>query len=93
MSATGHGEYFVRAVVAHDISTLMEYKGVSLGEAAESVVKMKLVRFGGQGGVIGADRKGNIAMPFNSQGMYRGYVRQDGKTVVDLSERRGILTQ
>src|SRR5438876_1428700 len=84
VSATGHGEYIVRAVVAHDISALVEYRGLSPGEAAELVVKMKLVEFGGEGGVIGADRKGNIAMQFNSQGMYRAFVREDGKHFVAI---------
>lgn len=73
ISATGHGEYFIRAVVGHDISALMEYKGLSLNEAANEVVLKKLVKMGGEGGIIGVDRKGNIAMTFNSEGMYRGY--------------------
>jgi len=84
VSATGHGEYFIRAVVAHDISALIEYKGMSLNEAADLVVKKELVEFGGEGGVIGVDSKGNVAMPFNSQGMYRGYVREDGKPFVAI---------
>jgi len=84
VSATGHGEYFIRAVVAHDISALMEYKGISLSEAADLVVKKELVEFGGEGGLIAVDRKGTIAMPFNSQGMYRGYVREDGTTFVAI---------
>ena len=73
VSATGHGEYFIRYAVAHDISALMEYKGKSVGKAAEKVVLDKLVKAGGEGGVIALDRKGNIAMPFNSSGMFRGY--------------------
>jgi beta-aspartyl-peptidase (threonine type) len=82
ISATGQGEYFIRAVVAHDISALIEYKGMTLKEAAELVVKKELVEFGGEGGVIGIDGKGNISMPFNSLGMYRGHVREDGKPFV-----------
>lgn len=79
VSATGHGEYFIRSVVAHDISALMEYKGMSLNDAANEVVMRKLVERGGEGGVIAVDRNGNVAMPFNSEGMYRGYIKSDGK--------------
>lgn len=79
VSATGHGEYFIRSVVAHDISALMEYKGMSLTDAANEVVMKKLVERGGEGGVIAVDRNGNVAMPFNSEGMYRGYIKSDGK--------------
>lgn len=79
VSATGHGEYFIRSVVAHDISALMEYKGMVLSEAANEVVMKKLVERGGEGGVIAVDRNGNVAMPFNSEGMYRGYIKSDGK--------------
>lgn len=79
VSATGHGEYFIRSVVAHDISALMEYKGMSLIDASNEVVMKKLVEKGGEGGVIAVDRNGNIAMPFNSEGMYRGYIKSDGK--------------
>ncbi len=79
VSATGHGEYFIRSVVAHDISALMEYKGMGLSEAANEVVMKKLVERGGEGGVIAVDRNGNVAMPFNSEGMYRGYIKSDGK--------------
>jgi L-asparaginase / beta-aspartyl-peptidase len=78
-SATGHGEYFIRWTVAHDISALMEYKGLSLKEASELVVMGKLVKAGGTGGVICVDRSGNISMPFNSRGMFRGYATADGK--------------
>ncbi|WP_353720589.1 isoaspartyl peptidase/L-asparaginase [Dyadobacter sp. 676] len=78
VSATGHGEYFIRSVVGYDISALMEYKGMSLTDAANEVVMKKLVERGGEGGVIAVDRNGNIAMPFNSEGMYRGFVKADG---------------
>lgn len=77
VSATGHGEYFIRAVVAYDISCLMEYKGMSLNRASEEVVMKKLVAMGGEGGVIAVDTDGNFAMPFNSEGMYRGYIKKD----------------
>ena len=82
VSATGHGEYFIRSVVAYDISALMEYKGASVKDAADDVVMKKLVERGGEGGVIALDRNGNIAMPFNSEGMYRGFIKPDGKSEV-----------
>lgn len=84
VSATGHGEFFIRSVVAHDISALMEYRGLSLKEAADLVVMNKLVKLGGEGGIIAIDKDGNIAMPFNSAGMYRGYIDADGKVVVEI---------
>jgi L-asparaginase / beta-aspartyl-peptidase len=82
ISATGHGEYFIRSVVAYDVSALMEYKGLSVQQAADEVVMKKLVERGGEGGLIALDRQGNIAMPFNSEGMYRGYVKADGSMEV-----------
>lgn len=84
VSCTGHGEFFIRNVVAYDISAMMEYKKVSLKEAAEIVVNKKLGELGGagSGGVIAVDAQGNIAMPFNSEGMYRGFVKENGKAEV-----------
>ncbi|MFN3637775.1 MAG: isoaspartyl peptidase/L-asparaginase family protein [Chloroherpetonaceae bacterium] len=84
VSATGHGEYFIRAVVAHDIAALMRYKHLSVQAAAEEVIMQKLTKLGGTGGVIAIDRNGNIAMPFNTEGMYRGYKVQGGKTFVAI---------
>jgi beta-aspartyl-peptidase (threonine type) len=84
VSATGHGEYFIRWTVAHDISALMEYKGLSVKEASELVVMGKLVKAGGTGGVICVDKSGNIAMTFNSRGMFRGYATADGKQGVAI---------
>ena len=84
VSATGHGEYFIRSVVAHDISALMDYKGLSVQQAADEVVMKKLVQKGGTGGVIALDSKGNLTMPFNTEGMYRGYIRAGGKPVVEI---------
>ena len=72
ISCTGHGEMFIRAVAAYDVSCLMEYKGLSLNEAMNVVVHDKLVKIGGEGGMIGVDAQGNAAMVFNSAGMYRG---------------------
>lgn len=83
VSATGHGEYFIRSVVAHDIAALMDYKGYSLKKAADEVVMKKLVERGGEGGVVAVDKNGNIAMPFNSAGMYRGYIKK-GKSEVAI---------
>jgi beta-aspartyl-peptidase (threonine type) len=79
VSATGHGEYFIRWTVAHDISALMEYKGLSLKDASELVVNDKLVRAGGSGGVICIDKAGHVSMPFNTTGMFRGFATSDGK--------------
>ena len=73
VSSTGHGEFFIRYAVAHDISSMIEYKGSSIQEAANHVIMEKLAAVGGEGGIIGIDRKGNFTMTFNSEGMYRGY--------------------
>lgn len=77
ISCTGHGEPFIRAVVAHDISCLMEYKNMSLKDACEEVVMKKLIQINGEGGLIGVDAEGNIALVFNSAGMYRAYRTSD----------------
>jgi L-asparaginase / beta-aspartyl-peptidase len=82
VSATGHGEYFIRSVVAYDISALMEYRNMSVRDAATEVVMRKLAERGGEGGVIALDRAGNFVMPFNSPGMYRGYIKADGSSDV-----------
>ncbi len=84
VSATGTGEYFIRSVVGHDISALMEYKGMSVKDAAETVVMDKLVKIGGDGGVIAIDKDGNMAMPFNTSGMYRAYIDSAGNPVVKI---------
>jgi L-asparaginase / beta-aspartyl-peptidase len=84
ISATGHGEFFIRSVVGHDVSALMEYKGLSLKDATDEVVMNKLVKIGGEGGLIAVDRNGNVAMPFNSEGMYRGYITADGKVYINI---------
>jgi len=78
VSGTGHGEYFIRWTVASDIAALMRYKGMSVADAANEVVMHKLVEVKGEGGVIALDAKGNFAMPFNSEGMYRGWIGEDG---------------
>lgn len=84
ISCTGHGELFIRAVAAHDVSSLMEYKGLSLQEAMNIVVHEKLMTIGGEGGMIGVDAQGNAALVFNSQGMYRGYKNSDGENMVAI---------
>lgn len=78
ISCTGHGEPFIQSVVAHDISCLMEYKGLSLQEACDIVVKDKLVKIGGEGGVIAVDSKANGLFCFNSAGMYRAMKNSEG---------------
>lgn len=77
ISCTGHGELFIRSVVAYDISCLMEYKALSLKEACDYVVMDKLVKIQGEGGLIAIDNKGNIELPFNSEGMYRAKKTND----------------
>jgi L-asparaginase / beta-aspartyl-peptidase len=84
ISCTGHGEPFIRAVTAYDVSCLMEYKGMSLEEAMHVVVHDKLLKLDGEGGMIGVDAKGNAAMVFNSEGMYRGLRTSDGGTEVSI---------
>lgn len=76
ISATGWGEYFIRLSVARDIAAMMEYTDASINEAAENVIMKKLPDLGGDGGVVGLDRAGNITMTFNTDGMYRGYVKE-----------------
>jgi beta-aspartyl-peptidase (threonine type) len=84
ISCTGHGEFFIRSVVAYDISCLMEYKGLSLKEACDFVVHQKLVKIGGEGGLVAIDNKGNIEMPFNSEGMYRAMKKSSGEKYVGI---------
>src|SRR4029077_12040623 len=69
ISATGDGEYFIRATVAHDLSAMMEYRGMKLADAAQIVLE-KVVKLGGTGGLIAVDREGNVTLPFNASGMY-----------------------
>ena len=78
ISCTGHGEIFLKAVAAYDVSALMEYKNLSLQEACEEVVLKKLVAMHGDGGLIGMDAKANVALVFNSAGMYRGFRNSEG---------------
>lgn len=75
ISCTGSGEYFLRGVVAYDVSCLMEYRGLSLEAACQEVIHKRLLEIQGDGGLIAIDRQGNIALPFNTEGMYRACVR------------------
>jgi beta-aspartyl-peptidase (threonine type) len=84
ISCTGHGEVFMRAVAAYDVSALMEYKGLSLMQACDEVVLNKLVKMEGEGGLIGVDKEGNFALVFNSAGMYRGVKSSDGTNNVAI---------
>ncbi|MEO8761305.1 MAG: isoaspartyl peptidase/L-asparaginase [Bacteroidia bacterium] len=84
ISCTGHGELFIRSVVAYDISCLMEYKGLTLKQACDLVVMDKLVKIGGEGGLIAMDNKGNIELPFNSEGMYRAKKSSDSDLFIGI---------
>lgn len=75
VSCTGHGEFFIRYAVAHDVSAQMQYGGKSLAEAGHYIINDRLKAAGGEGGLIGVDHLGNIAMPFNTEGMYRAYAK------------------
>lgn len=88
ISATGHGEYFIRAAVAYDICALVEYKGESIQSAADTVIHEKLKAMGGDGGVIGLDKDGNIMMSFNTPGMYRGSIDVDGNITIEIYQKQ-----
>ena len=83
ISCTGWGEFYIRSVVAHDISALMEYKGLGVAEASKIALD-KMAKLGGDGGLIALDKNGKIAMPFNTAGMYRGTITTDGKIEVQI---------
>jgi beta-aspartyl-peptidase (threonine type) len=84
VSATGWGEYYIRAVAAHDICARVAYAGKPLAQAAREVVMEEIPKLGGDGGVIAIDRDGNMAMPFNTDGMYRAWLGRDGKAHVAI---------
>lgn len=84
VSSTGWGEYFIRAVVAHDISALMAYKGLSLKEAARIVIQEKVAGLGGDGGIVAVDKDGNITMEFNTAGMYRASMNDKGELTIGI---------
>jgi beta-aspartyl-peptidase (threonine type) len=84
VSATGHGEYFIRYTVAHDISALMEYKGLSLAQAADEVIHKKLEEVDGRGGIISVDKWGNVHLSFNTSGMFRAFATSGGDRGVHI---------
>jgi len=88
VSATGHGEYFIRNVVAHDISARMLYAGMTLNQAAEEVINHVLKEQNGNGGIIAVDKNGNISMPFNTSGMFRGYLKHGAEAEVFIFKER-----
>ncbi len=79
VSCTGSGEFFIRGVVAYEVSALMEFKGLSLADACAEVIQKRVLEIGGDGGLIALDQQGNLSMEFNTAGMYRGYVRENEK--------------
>src|SRR5215475_13513939 len=83
VSCTGDGEYFIRAAAAHEVSALIEHRGMTLREAAQAALDT-VKQLGGTGGLVAIDTNGEIALPFNTSGMYRGYVEPDGKFVVEI---------
>jgi L-asparaginase / beta-aspartyl-peptidase len=87
ISATGHGELFMKAVAAYDVSALMEYKNYSLQQAMDEVVNKKLVAIEGEGGMIGVDAKGNAALIFNSKGMYRAMKNSNGRMEIAIYDK------
>jgi beta-aspartyl-peptidase (threonine type) len=88
VSCTGHGEFFIRTVAAYDVACLMKYKGLTLSDACEQVVGQTLHEMGGEGGLIAVDRRGNIALPFNSEGMYRAWMTSASDAHVAIYQER-----
>ena len=84
VSSTGWGEYFIRGVVAHDISAMMEYKDITLQEAAQKVIQEKIPALGGSGGIVAIDNKGNVAIEFNTAGMYRATMDNQGELKIGI---------
>jgi L-asparaginase / beta-aspartyl-peptidase len=84
VSATGHGEFFIRGAIAYDVAAMMRYGGRSLSEAAQAAIHEHLAGLGGTGGVIALDAKGGLAMPFNTEGMFRGFADREGRITVQV---------
>lgn len=84
ISCTGSGEFFIRGVVAYDVACLMEHKNLSLQDASDEVINKRILKIGGDGGLIAVDTKGNIAMPFNTEGMYRACKSSEGKEEISI---------
>jgi beta-aspartyl-peptidase (threonine type) len=89
VSATGTGEHFIRAVAAYDVAARMKYAGATLDDAAAATVREGVEALGGRGGLVALDRRGNVALPFNSEGMYRGIVRDDGAPLIEIYRASG----
>ncbi|TKG88898.1 isoaspartyl peptidase/L-asparaginase [Puteibacter caeruleilacunae] len=83
ISCTGHGEYYIRLSFARDISAMMEYQGITIENACKQEVR-KLTKLGGTGGTIAVDKDGNVAMEFNTAGMYRGYIKSSGEKIISI---------
>jgi beta-aspartyl-peptidase (threonine type) len=83
VSCTGHGEFFMLGVTAYDVAARMKYKNLTLTDAARETIEY-LTEIGGEGGLIAVDSKGNVALPFNSEGMYRGFIANDGEMIVEI---------
>lgn len=84
VSSTGWGEYFIRGQVAYDISAQMEYAGKSLKDASKNVIQDKLTQLGGTGGIVALDHYGNPSMEFNTEGMYRAYMNDQGELILGI---------
>ena len=84
VSCTGHGEYFIRHAVAHDICAMIEYKSISVNAAVQEMIAEKLTSAGGSGGLIAMDSKANIAVDYNTEGMFYGYIKRDGTIIVNV---------
>ncbi|OUS01462.1 beta-aspartyl-peptidase [Flavobacteriales bacterium 33_180_T64] len=87
VSSTGWGEYFIRAMVAHDISALMQYKGLTLKEAAQEVIQNKVPELGGDGGIVAVDQNGNMVAEFNTAGMYRATMNDKGELRIGIYKK------
>jgi len=87
VSSTGWGEFFIRGMIAYDISALMEYKGISLQEASKEVIQNKLTKLGGTGGIVAVDHKGNVVMEFNTAGMYRATMNDKGELSIGIYKK------
>lgn len=84
ISCTGSGEFFIRGVVAYDVACLMEHKGMSVTDASKEVINKRILELGGDGGLVAIDAKGNIAMPFNTEGMYRASKSSNGREEISI---------
>ena len=84
VSCTGHGEYFIRHAVAHDICAMIEYKAISVSDAVQEMINVKLTKAGGVGGLIAMDAKANIAIDYNTEGMFYGFIKRDGSITINV---------